>query len=54
MEIEALVELEGTVVVLPVLGKELEEPLGGQLGGAVVVLLLTGGVVALGEGHGGG
>ena len=53
MEVECLIELKCAIVVLPVLGEEIEEPLSGQLGGAVVLLSLTGGVFTLGEGHGG-
>lgn len=50
VEIEALIELESAIVVLPVLAEEVEEPLLGQLvADLVIVILLRRGVVSQGE-----
>ena len=41
MEIETLIELKCAIIVLPVLAKEFEEPLVGQLVATVLILLVV-------------
>ena len=40
VEIELFIELEGAIVVLPFVGEEAEEPLGGQLLDTVLLLVV--------------
>ena len=41
MEIKALIELEGSIVVLPVFAEEFEEPLGGELVAAIFLVFIV-------------
>ncbi len=41
MEIETFVELEGSIVVLPVLAEEFEKPLRGELVAAIFLLFVV-------------
>ncbi len=41
MEIETFVELEGPIVVLPVLAEEFEKPLRSELVAAILLLLIV-------------
>ena len=54
MKIEALIELECAVIMLPVLAEELEEPLGRQLVALFFLLCLRLLAPVLGKGGSGG
>ena len=50
VEVQFLIELKGSIVVLPILAEELEEPFLCEFAATVVLLLIIAGVGALGEG----